>query len=405
MTGPLDGIVVLDFTERVQGPYATQMLGDLGADVIKVERHEALTPDGRSDERYAIEGGDRPSSLYRATFLANNRNKRSITLDLKSDRGREVASALVAKADVVYENFRPGAMARLGLGYEDCARINPAVIYLSASGYGDEGPYVTKPGQDVLIQALSGMGVVNESADGRPTPVGMSITDVLGGLNGAAAVLAAIVHRDRTGEGQRVSVDLLGSALAAMSEHIVHFANNHPGEPVRGTRMHGHGYIPPPYGFYATGDGHIALSSGRQISEICALIDLPDLTSDPRFDSFAKRNENRAEMESLLEERLSTQTTEHWLAILEPADIFVARVNSLGEALADPQVVSTRRLQVVDGPDGPLTLVASPLRFSHSVPSAPKAPPEHGGHTTAILAELGLPSDYLTTHSSEGALT
>ncbi|MCS3843371.1 CaiB/BaiF CoA-transferase family protein [Microbacterium sp. AK031] len=405
MTGPLDGIVVLDFTERVQGPYATQMLGDLGADVIKVERHEALTPDGRSDERYATEGSERPSSLYRATFLANNRNKRSITLDLKSDRGHEVAAALVAKADVVYENFRPGAMARLGLDYDDCVRIKPDVIYLSASGYGDEGPYVTKPGQDVLVQALSGMGVMNESADGRPTPVGMSITDVLGGLNGAAAVLAAIVHRERTGEGQRVSVDLLGSALAAMSEHIVHFANNHPGEPVRGTRMHGHGYIPPPYGFYATSDGHIALSSGRQISEICALIGLPDLTEDTRFDSFEKRNENRAEMESLLEARLSTQTTAHWLAVLEPADIFVARVNSLGEALADPQVVSTQRLQTVDGPDGPLTLVASPLRFSHSVPPPPKAPPEHGGDTAAILAELGLPSDHLTAHSPEGALT
>ncbi|GAB3598129.1 CaiB/BaiF CoA transferase family protein [Microbacterium tumbae] len=405
MTGPLQGIVVLDFTERVQGPYATQMLGDLGADVIKVERHEALTPDGRSDERYAGADGERPTSLYRATFLANNRNKRSITLDLKSSRGREVAQALVAKADVVYENFRPGTMSRLGLGYDDCARINPGIVYLSASGYGDEGPYVAKPGQDVLVQALSGMGRVNESADGRPTPVGMSITDVLGGLNGAAAVLAALVHRDRTGEGQHVSVDLLGSALAAMSEHIVHFANNRPGEPVRATPMHGHGYIPPPYGFYATSDGYIALSSGRQISEICELIGLPDLTEDPRFDSFEKRNENRAEMERLLESALSAGTTQHWLGILEPADIFVARVNSLGEALADPQVVATERLQTVEGPDGPLTLVSSPLRFSRSAPSPASAPPEHGQHTAEILAELGLPADHLSTHSPEGALT
>lgn len=405
MTGPLNGIVVLDFTERVQGPYATQMLGDLGADVIKVERREALTPDGRSDERYAIGDGARPTSLYRATFLANNRNKRSITLDLKSERGREVAAALVARADVVYENFRPGAMARLGLDYESCARINPGIIYLSASGYGDEGPYVGKPGQDVLVQALSGMGAMNESADGRPTPVGMSITDVLGGLNGAAAVLAAIVHRDRTGEGQRVSVDLLGSALAAMSEHIVHFANNDPGEPARATPMHGHGYIPPPYGFYATLDGYIALSSGRQIREICELIGLPDLTADPRFESFERRNANRAEMERLLEGALSTQSTEHWLAIMEPADIFVARVNSIGEALTDAQVVATGRLETVEGPDGPLTLVSSPLRFSRSVPAQAFAPPEHGRHTEEILAELGLPSDYLSVPTHEGALT
>lgn len=405
MTGPLAGIVVLDFTERVQGPYATQMLGDLGADVIKVERREAVTPDGRADERYGSHRGDRPSSLYRATFLANNRNKRSVAIDLKTPRGIEVAMALVGRADVVYENFRPGAMARLGLGYDDCARVNPGIIYLSASGYGDDGPYVAKPGQDVLVQALSGMGAMNESATGRPTPVGMSITDVLGGLNGAAAVLAALVHRDRTGEGQRVSVDLLGGALAAMSEHIVHFSNNDPGEPVRATAMHGHGYIPPPYGFYATSDGYIALSSGRQIGQICALIGLPDLTLDSRFDSFDKRNRNREEMELLLESALSRGSTQHWLELLEPADIFVARVNSLGEALVDPQVVRTGRLQQVEGPDGPLTLVSSPMRFSRSTPSAIAAPPQHGEHTAQVLAELGLPSDYLASDVPERALS
>lgn len=402
MTGPLHGIVVLDFTERVQGPYATQMLGDLGAEIIKVERESALTPDGRADERYANDGEDRPRSLYRATFLANNRNKRSIALDLKSERGIEVARALVVKADVVYENFRPGAMDRLGLGYEDCARINPEVIYLSATGYGLEGPYVAKPGQDVLVQALSGMGTMNESAQGRPTAVGMSITDVLGGLNGAAAVLAAIVHRDRTGEGQRVSVDLLGSALSAMSEHIVHFANNHPGEPQRVTPMHGHGYIPPPYGFYATSDGFIALSSGRQISEICALVGLPDLTQDPRFDTYDNRNENRAEMEHILEQALSMQTTQHWLSVMEPADIFVAKVNSLGDALNDPQVVGTQRLQTVEGPDGPLQLVSPPMTFSRSTLDPLVAPPAHGADTLDLLAELGLPADQLTT---ERALT
>jgi crotonobetainyl-CoA:carnitine CoA-transferase CaiB-like acyl-CoA transferase len=403
MTGPLDGVTVLDFTERVQGPYATQMLGDLGADVIKVERRIALTPDGRADERYATGGGARPTSLYRATFLANNRNKRSIALDLKTDAGRRIAHALVAKADIVYENFRPGAMARLGLAYEDCARIKPDVIYVSASGYGHDGPYVDKPGQDVLIQAVSGLGVVNEAADGRPTPVGMSISDVLGGVNGAAAALAALVHRDRTGEGQQVHVDLLGATLAAMSEHIVHFANNHPGEPVRETPMHGHGYIPPPYGFYRTQDGYIALSSGRQIPEICALIGLPDLSADPRFDTFDKRNANRADMELLIEERLSEGTTDHWLSILEPADIFVARVNSLEEALADPQIVHTQRLQTLEGPDGDLTLVSSPMRFSRSVPKPASPPPLHGGSTAEILVELGLPADLLSTPSHEGA--
>lgn len=394
MTGPLDGIVVLDFTERVQGPYATQMLGDLGADVIKVEREHALTPDGRADERYSVDGRPSPRSLYRATFLANNRNKRSIALDLKSDRGAEIARALVERADIVYENFRPGAMARLGLDYESCRRIKPDVIYVSATGYGDEGPYVTKPGQDVLVQALSGMGTMNAAADGRPTPVGMSISDVLGGVNGAAAALAALVHRQRTGEGQRVTVDLLGSALAAMSEHIVHFANNDPGEPQRGTVMHGHGYIPPPYGFYATRDGCIALSSGRQIAQICEIVGLPDLTADPRFDTWEKRSAARAEMEELLESALAARTTDEWLALMEPADIFVARVNSIGEALTDPHVAATGRLLSVDSVDGPLTLVASPIGFSASVPDPPKPPPLHGADTDDILAELGLTTEH-----------
>ena len=213
MSGPLAGIVVVDFTERVQGPYATQMLGDFGADVIKIERPTAVTPDGRPDERYAAGTGPPPDSLYRATFLANNRSKRSIAVDLKSEDGLRTMRALIGTADVVYENFRPGVMDRLGLGYDACRDINPGVVYVSASGYGPDGPRVSKPGQDVMIQAMSGIGVINESADGRPTPIGMSITDVLGGLNGVAAVLAALVHRERTGEGQQVWVDLLGQCV------------------------------------------------------------------------------------------------------------------------------------------------------------------------------------------------
>ncbi|WP_022886772.1 CaiB/BaiF CoA transferase family protein [Glaciibacter superstes] len=401
-SGALAGIVVLDFTERVQGPYATQMLGDLGADVIKIERERALTPDGRADERYADEEEGRPGTLYRATFLANNRNKRSVALDLKTARGIEVARSLAAKADVVYENFRPGVMDRLGLGYADCVQLNPEIIYVSASGYGAEGPYADKPGQDVLVQAIAGMGAMNESASGRPTPIGMSITDVLGGINGAAAVLAALVHRERTGEGQQVAVDLLGSALAALGEHAVHLLNNNVGEPVRGTVMHGHGYIPPPYGFYATADGYIALSSGRDIPGLCELIGLPDLTVDPRFESFDKRNANRAEMEELLESALKARSTQEWLDILEPADIFVARVNSLGEALDDPQVRATGRVQTLDAPDGPLHLIAPPTRFSRTPALIRTVPPRHGEHTMDVLAELGLALDYLSPRKPEG---
>ncbi|GFG49368.1 hypothetical protein CQY20_07090 [Mycolicibacterium agri] len=390
MSGPLAGIVVVDFTERVQGPYATQMLGDFGADVIKIERPTAVTPDGRPDERYADGSGTPPNSLYRATFLANNRNKRSIAVDLKSDAGLRTMRALIATADVVYENFRPGVMDRLGLGYDACRQINPGIVYISASGYGPDGPRVSKPGQDVLIQAMSGMGVINESADGRPTPIGMSITDVLGGLNGAAAALAALVHRERTGEGQQVWVDLLGSTFAALSEHLVHMLNNGADEPARGTPMHGHGYIPPPYGFYRTKDGYLALSSGRQVREICEILGLPDLSVDPRFDTYAKRAARQSEFEALIEEALATRTTDEWLAVMEPADIFAARVNTLRDAVADPQAVSTGRVISVDSPDGPLRLVAPAARFSRTPLEARLAPPRHGEHTEQILRELGL---------------
>jgi crotonobetainyl-CoA:carnitine CoA-transferase CaiB-like acyl-CoA transferase len=390
MSGPLAGIVVVDFTERVQGPYATQMLGDFGADVIKIERPVALTPDGRPDERYAMDGDDPPNSLYRATFLANNRNKRSIAVDLKSADGLRTMQALVRTADVVYENFRPGVMDRLGLGYRHCRDLNPGIVYVSASGYGPDGPRANKPGQDVLVQAMSGIGVVNESADGRPTPIGMSITDVLGGLNGAAAVLAALVHRERTGEGQQIWVDLLGSALAAVSEHLVHMLNNGADEPSRVTPMHGHGYIPPPYGFYATKDGYLALSSGRQVREICEIVGLPDLSADSRFDTYFKRAANQVELEAILEDALGARTTDEWLAVMEPADIFAARVNTLREAVADPQVVATGGVMTVDSPDGPLRLVAPPARFERTPVEVHMAPPRHGEHTEAIRRELGL---------------
>ena len=390
MSGPLTGFVVVDFTERVQGPYATQMLGDFGADVIKIERPCAVTPDGRPDERYASADGPVPDSLYRATFLANNRNKRSIAVDLKSADGVRTLQALIRTADVVYENFRPGVMDRLGLGYAACRELNPGLVYVSASGYGPDGPRVTKPGQDVLIQAMSGIGVINESADGRPTPIGMSISDVLGGINGAAAVLAALVHRERTGEGQQVWVDLLGSAFAALGEHLVHMLNNGADEPSRVTPMHGHGYIPPPYGFYATKDGYLALSSGRQIREICDIVGLPDLSADQRFDTYRKRVANQGELEAILEEALQARTTDEWLAVMEPADIFAARVNTLRDAVEDPQAVATGRIVTVEGPDGPLRLVAPPARFERTPLDVMKAPPRHGEHTERILHELGL---------------
>jgi crotonobetainyl-CoA:carnitine CoA-transferase CaiB-like acyl-CoA transferase len=396
-SGPLAGIRVLDFTERMQGPYGTQILADLGAEVFKVERRVSLTVDGRPDERYGPNGryGQDPAdtSFYAAGFLAANRNKKSVTIDLKNDEGKAVVARLVGICDVVYENFRPGVMARLGFGYDDCAKINPSVIYASAYGYGSDGPYERRPGQDVLVQAIGGFGAMNISADGRPMPVGMSITDLLGGMNGAIAVLAALRHRERTGEGQRVEVNLLSSAVAAQSEQAVHFLNTDVGEPDRGTIMHAHPYIPAPYGFYATKDGYLALSSGRQIPELCRILEVPDFSADPRFATPGARNEHREEFERMLEDALQHRTTAEWMELMEPEGLFAAPVKSFADAFSDEQVSQQRMIVTIDSPVGELKLPAPPYRLSRTPAAVRTAPPRHGEHTDEVLQSAGFSRD------------
>jgi len=397
--GPLAGVRVLDFTERMQGPYGTQILGDLGAEVVKVERRQALTPDGRPDERYGANGQygktKEDSTFYPAGFLSANRNKLSVTVDLKNELGKEVVRRLVGVSDVVYENFRPGVMERLGFGYEQCAALNPSVVYASASGYGPDGPYADRPGQDVLTQALGGFGAINVSAQGRPTPVGMSITDVMGGMNGAIAVLAALYHRRVTGEGQHVRVNLLDSAVAAQSEQAVHFMNTGVGEPVRGTVAHAHPYIPPPYGFYATKDGYIALSSGRQVSAISRLLGLEDLAADSRFSGYWQRDANRVEFEEILEKALQAKTTAEWLELMHAEDLYVAPVKSFAEVFSDPQVLHNQMVVTVDSPVGPLKLVGPAFKLSKTPAAVRTAPPQHGQHTDQVLHTVGYTPDQI----------
>jgi len=394
--GPLDGIRILDFTERMQGPYATQMLADMGADVLKVERREPLTPDGRRDDRYGEHGryGTDPedSKIYSSGFLANNRNKRSLTVDLKSPDGLAVVRRLLSECDVVYENFRPGVMDRLGVGYEACREVNPSIVYASASGYGASGPYLRKPGQDVLVEALTGWGAVNSDEHRRPQPVGVAVADLLGGMNGAYAVATALVHRERTGEGQHVRVCLYDSALAGLAEWGFHAINTPAGEPRRPSG-HASPYTPPPYGFYATKDGYLALSSGRQVSILSRILGIKDLSTDERFSDYWQRDRNRAEMAKIIESALTERTTAEWLALMEAEDMFVAPVKGLVEAFEDPQALHNDMVVPLETPIGTMKFLGVPWKMSATPASVRTPPPLHGEHTDEILAQCGFTED------------
>jgi crotonobetainyl-CoA:carnitine CoA-transferase CaiB-like acyl-CoA transferase len=294
---------------------------------------------------------------------------------------------LAEKCDVVYENFRPGAMERLGLGYEDIRRVNPSIIYASATGYGPDGPYVQRPGQDLLAQALSGFDAMNGAADGRPTHVAMSVVDLLGAMYGAYGVLGALYHRRTTGEGQRVNVCLLDSAISSLSELAVHVLNTGQ-EPERGSAMHACPFIPSPYGVYKTKDGYLALS-GTQIATVSEVLGLPNLAEDPRFDTMWKRVHNRGEMDAVLEGAISRKTTAEWIEAMVKADLWCAPVNTLPQAFADAQVLHNDMILTVDSPVGPLKMPGFPYKLSKTPAQVRSAPPLLGEHCDEILGFAG----------------
>ena len=377
---PLQGLKVLDITHMLAGPYCTWMLGLMGADVIKVERP------GEGDFARAIAPFRDDESLY---FMSVNRNKRSITLNLKTEEGKQILRDLIAQSDILVENNRAGVMDRLGLGYQDARAINPRLIYASISGYGQTGPYRHKPAFDVIAQAVSGMMSITGQEGGPPARVGVSIGDIASGLFAAVAVLAAVEGRHKSGEGAFVDVSMMDCQLALMENAVSRYLNA--GEvPVRlGSR---HPLIAP-FQSFNTADQPIAIcvDTEPQWHRFCHALGLEALLDDPRFADGPMRAARHAELEPLLNAVFSQGRRDDFLERLEAADVPCSPINSIPEVTQDPQVAHRQVLVEVPEASG-IKYVGAPFHYNGGPVSGETAPPALGSHSEEILAELGLDS-------------
>lgn len=375
----LGGYRVLDVSVAMAGPLAAMRLGDLGADVVKVE------PVTGEWQRHTSAGGAAGNEVN-ASFLSLNRNKRSLAVDLKSDEGRELLYELVRTSDVFLQNYRPGVAARLGVDYDTLRALKPSLVYVSISGYGESGPYVEWPGQDLLVQAMSGALFSSGRPDEPPVAAPYFLADAVTAYSAFEGVLAALLHRERTGEGQLVQVNMLDAVIALqMQELSVHTVGGVP--QTRSEEVHAHSYIRAPYGIFTTADGYISLAFAN-LPVLAEVLDAPQLAGlDAERDGFARRDE----IASAVSTALRRESTEHWMLKLRERGVWCGPVLSYDDLRTDPQVLHNESFVTYEHPtEGTVTTPGFPYRFSRTPADVHRPAPLVGEHTDELLSELGV---------------
>ncbi|MEC0298419.1 CaiB/BaiF CoA transferase family protein [Peribacillus frigoritolerans] len=380
MTKALSRIKVLDLSRVVAGPVCTSILGDLGADIIKVEG-----PDFLDETRAWFPPDIEDISLY---YMAVNRNKRAITVNLKTKEGIQIIKKLIQESDVIVENFKTGTMERLGLGYEDLKALNPKIIHCSITGFGHTGPYKQLPGYDFLAQAMSGFMSVNGISNGEPVKAGVAMADLYAGLYAIISILAALEARNQTGRGQHCDISLMDSMVASLLNIGTGFLNT-------GNLPKRYGNQHPtlvPYQNFQTKDKEIIIAVGndRQFQRFCSLINAEELPQDERFATANARIIYREELIPIIQEVILTKTADQWLTLFQENNIPCGPINTLDRVFTDEQVLERQMIQEVEHPTvGIVKLLGSPIKLSDTPVTIERHPPLHGEHTEEVLLELG----------------